>query len=81
MNPFKGRHLQRDLTLWAARPHRKYATRYREPPDIHRHHSSAYPARARQGCGELQSRPVEVISSMHNQQRIKYAQEQEHPSH
>ncbi|ENX6256538.1 hypothetical protein ACYYHF_004785, partial [Salmonella enterica subsp. enterica serovar Anatum] len=50
-------------------------------PDIHRHHSSAYPARARQGCGELQSRPVEVISSMHNQQRIKYAQEQEHPSH
>ena len=30
MNPFKGRHFQRDIILWAVRWYRKYGISYRE---------------------------------------------------
>ncbi|MGY0909009.1 hypothetical protein ACW7BS_27225, partial [Klebsiella pneumoniae] len=31
MNPFKGRHFQRDIILWAVRWYCKYGISYREP--------------------------------------------------
>ncbi len=30
MNPFKGRHFQRDIILWALRRYGRYGIRYRE---------------------------------------------------